>query len=108
MAQSWFLYIIETARSNRLYTGITLDVARRLQEHQAGAAAGSCPGDSAKAKKAAKALRGQGEIRLVFSEAVGDRSTALRLEYRVKQLSRKDKERLVQGEFALQGLLPVD
>lgn len=107
MEQSWSLYIIATARSNRLYTGITLDVARRFQEHRAGAMSSGISA-TAKSRKGAKALRGQGEIQLLFNEAVGDRSTALRLEYRVKQLSRKDKERLVQGELLLQELLPVD
>lgn len=43
----------------------------------------------------AKALRGKGELTLVFSAPVGDRSLALRAEYRVKQLTKRQKERLV-------------
>ncbi|MBD3964209.1 DNA damage response exodeoxyribonuclease YhbQ, partial [Xanthomonas citri pv. citri] len=45
--------------------------------------------------KGAKALRGKGELTLVFSAPVGDRSLVLRAEYRVKQLTKRQKERLV-------------
>ncbi|EQC1364660.1 GIY-YIG nuclease family protein [Escherichia coli] len=65
----WYLYLIRTA-DNKLYTGITTDVERRYQQHQSG--------------KGAKALRGKGELTL-----------ALRAEYRVKQLTKRQKERLV-------------
>ncbi|EOY5052217.1 GIY-YIG nuclease family protein [Serratia marcescens] len=76
----WHLYMLRLP-SGMLYTGITTDVARRLAQHQAG--------------KGAKALRGKGELTLAFHCPVGDRSTALKLEYRVKQLSKIQKERLV-------------
>lgn len=80
----WYLYLIRTA-DNTLYTGITTDVARRYQQHQCG--------------KGAKALRGKGELTLAFSAPVGDRSLALRAEYRVKRLTKRQKERLVaEGE----------
>jgi putative endonuclease len=35
---------------------------------------------------------------LAFAAQVGDRSLALRMEYRVKQLTKRQKERLVAGE----------
>jgi putative endonuclease len=76
----WHLYLLRMP-GGMLYTGITTDVARRLAQHQAGSGA--------------KALRGKGSLDLVFHCPVGDRSSALRLEYRVKQLSKKQKERLV-------------
>jgi putative endonuclease len=88
---SWFVYLIRTAQGH-LYTGITTDVDRRLQEHQSGQA------------KAAKSLRGKGPHRLVFQEAVADRSAASRLEARIKSLSKRDKERLVRGELAINQL----
>ena len=71
----WFLYLIRTA-DNKLYTGITTDVERRYQQHQSGKG-------------------GKGELTLAFSAPVGDRSLALRAEYRVKQLTKRQKERLV-------------
>ncbi|NIF49351.1 GIY-YIG nuclease family protein [Enterobacter sp. Ap-1006] len=86
----WYLYLIRCP-DNRLYTGITTDVARRFAQHQSG--------------KGAKALRGKGELDLVFSQVVGNRSLALRAEYRIKQLSKAEKERLVVGKIALEDLL---
>ena len=79
----WYLYILRTV-AGALYTGITTDVSRRLNQHQTG--------------KGAKALRGKGELTLVFHCRVGDRSDALKLEYRIKQLSKNQKERLVQDQ----------
>ncbi|EOT1077215.1 TPA: GIY-YIG nuclease family protein [Klebsiella pneumoniae] len=90
MTVCWFLYLIRTA-DNRLYTGITTDVPRRFRQHQAG--------------KGAKALRGEGDLQLAFSHEVGEHSLALRLEYRVKQLTKREKERLVAGEDAFETLL---
>ena len=86
----WSLYLIRTA-DNRLYTGITTDVARRFMQHQSG--------------KGAKALRGKGELILVFSAPVGERSLALRVEYRIKQLTKRQKERLVAGDGIFEALL---
>ncbi|MEQ9890386.1 GIY-YIG nuclease family protein [Pectobacterium aroidearum] len=79
----WYLYILRTV-AGALYTGITTDVSHRLNQHQTG--------------KGAKALRGKGELTLVFHCLAGDRSNALKLEYRIKQLSKSQKERLVQDQ----------
>ncbi|AXD80115.1 TPA: GIY-YIG nuclease family protein [Salmonella enterica subsp. enterica serovar Aberdeen] len=86
----WYLYLIRTA-DNALYTGITTDVARRYRQHQTG--------------KGAKALRGKGELTLAFAAQVGDRSLALRIEYRIKQLTKRQKERLVTEREAFEALL---
>ena len=77
----WFLYLVRTA-DNALYTGITTDVARRFLQHQTG----------------------KGELQLAFSAPVGDRSLALRLEYRIKQLTKRQKERLVTGDGSFEAL----
>ena len=86
----WFLYLVRT-EDNKLYTGITTDVERRFHQHQSG--------------KGAKALRGKGELRLAFSGEVGEHSLALRLEYRIKQLTKRQKERLVAGDGSFETLL---
>ncbi|WKE67259.1 GIY-YIG nuclease family protein [Gallaecimonas kandeliae] len=84
----WYLYLVRTARGH-LYTGITLDVARRFAEHQAG--------------KGAKALRGKGPLALVYAECVGSHSEALRREMEVKRFSKARKEALVAaGQAALE------
>ncbi|WP_303285114.1 GIY-YIG nuclease family protein [Marinobacter sp. SS8-8] len=88
MAANWFVYMVRTARG-ALYTGITTDVARRFQEHQAGA------------PKGARSLRGKGPLELVFSSAAGDRSRASKLEWHIKQWSRPRKEALARGELSL-------
>ena len=86
----WFLYLVRSA-DNKLYTGITTDVARRFQQHQCG--------------KGAKALRGKGPLALAFYGEVGEYSLALRLEYRIKQLTKRQKERLVTGDGSFEALL---
>jgi len=86
----WSVYLIRTA-DDSLYTGITTDVSRRFSQHQSG--------------KGAKALRGKGELRLAFTAPVGERSLALRVEYRIKQLTKRQKERLVSGDGSFEALL---
>ena len=85
----WSLYLVRTAEGN-LYTGVSTDVLRRFAEHE----------NRDNRNKGAKALRGKGPLSLVFSIVVGNRSEALKLEYRVKQLTRAQKEELIR--------LPVD
>lgn len=82
----WFLYLVRY-NDSKLYTGITTSLARRLAQHRAGTGA--------------KALRGKQNLQLVFSVCVGDRSSAQRLEYQVKRLTKSDKERLVNGSLPL-------
>ncbi|AKH63703.1 MULTISPECIES: GIY-YIG nuclease family protein [Photorhabdus] len=76
----WVLYLLKT-KTGMLYTGITTDINRRFAQHVKG--------------KGAKALRGKGPLQLVFNSYAGDRASASRLEYQVKQLSKQQKERLV-------------
>jgi len=83
MSQQWQLYIVRTAKGS-LYTGITTDVMRRFDQHQNG--------------RGARALRGKGPLELVFHCDAGDRASASRLEYQVKQLTRQQKLQLVAGQ----------
>jgi putative endonuclease len=80
MNQRWQLYIVRTA-AGMLYTGITTDVVRRVNQHQSG--------------RGARALRGKGPLQLMFHCEAGDRASASRLEYQVKQLTRQQKLQLV-------------
>lgn len=83
---SYSLYILRCADGS-LYTGITLDVSRRLEEHRNGV-------------RGAKYLRGRTPVELVFEQPAGDRAAALRLEHRVKRLSRHEKEALIGGDLS--------
>lgn len=88
----WFLYMVRV-KNGSLYTGITVDVERRFQEHVEGG------------KKAAKYFRGKGALTLVFRQKVGDRSLAMKAEAAVKKLSKPEKEDLVEGVFKLKTIL---
>ena len=81
MANSWKLYILRCGDGS-LYTGITTDVEKRLEAHRSG--------------KGAKYTRGRGPLELVYSEECGDHSTALKREWEIKQLSRDEKEKMIE------------
>ncbi|MDA0705978.1 MAG: GIY-YIG nuclease family protein [Proteobacteria bacterium] len=81
------LYILRCADGS-LYTGIALDVGKRLQEHEL-------------SPRGAKYLRGRGPLTLEFQAPVGDRRAASRAEYLVKSLPKSDKERLITGATTL-------
>ena len=90
-ASDYSLYILRCA-DRSLYTGIAIDVDKRLQEHKNGV-------------RGAKYLRGRAPFHLVFQQVTGDRSVASRLEYRVKQLDKIQKEALINGKLSLASLL---
>ena len=70
-------------RDSSLYTGITTDVDRRIEEHNS--------------KKGAKYTRGRIPVKLVYSREMENRSTASKLEASFKKLSRENKwKRLVE------------
>jgi len=81
MEHSWKLYILRCGDGS-LYTGITTDVDRRLDEHRSG--------------NGAKYTRGRGPLELVYSEECGDHSAALKRELEIKALSRAEKLKLIQ------------
>ncbi len=63
-----------------LYTGISVDVERRLSQHRAG--------------KGAKYTRSRLPVKLVWSEAVKSESTARKREAEIKGFTRQEKLRL--------------
>ncbi len=79
---TWTLYLLRCG-DGTLYTGVTTDLRRRLAEHRKGVAS--------------RYTRSRLPVTLVYSEACGGRSTALRREAAVKRLSRAAKERLIGG-----------
>ena len=85
------VYIVE-CRDGSLYTGIATDVDRRLQEHESGI-------------RGARYLRGRGPLRIVFTREAGDRSSAQKLEHRIKRLTRKQKLLLIDGQLQLATLV---
>lgn len=81
MEQNWKVYILRCGDGS-LYTGISTDVARRLEEHRSG--------------KGAKYTRSRGPLELVYEETCPDKSAALRRELEIKALSRTEKLKLIE------------
>ncbi|OGZ53254.1 MAG: endonuclease [Candidatus Ryanbacteria bacterium RIFCSPLOWO2_01_FULL_47_79] len=77
----YFVYILQCG-DGTLYTGITTDMVRRLEEHKKGLG-----GHYTKAKRAEK---------IVFTEKHPDRSSALKREAEIKKLTRKKKLELIR------------
>ena len=77
----WFVYILK-CYDNTLYTWVTTDLERRLIEHNT-------------SDKAAKYTRIRRPLELVYSHEYDNRSEATKEEYRIKQLTRKQKEQMI-------------
>ena len=73
---SWFVYILRCA-DGTLYTGITTDLARRIQQHNAGTAS--------------RYTRSRRPVELVYREPQRSQSLALRREAAIKKLTRRQK-----------------
>lgn len=80
----WFVYVLRCA-DDTLYTGVTTDVVRRVDEHN---------GKDAY-KKGAKCTRARRPVKLVYSEPCADRSSAGKREWEIKKLKRTEKEVLI-------------
>ena len=76
-----YLYILRCGDGS-LYTGIALDLERRLAQHRAG--------------RASRYTRSRLPVSLVWSREIASWGEALREELRIKRLSRAAKESLVR------------
>ncbi len=81
----WYVYILSCG-NGALYTGVTTDVGRRLGEH------------TEKGRLAARYTRAFAPVRLVYSCRVGSKRLSHQIEYRIKQLSKEKKKKLVAGQ----------
>jgi putative endonuclease len=78
----WYLYMIR-CHDGSLYTGITNDIGRRFARHRE------------MGKQGAKYLRGRGPLEVVFKKKIGNRSSALKIEQKIKKLSKSRKEIII-------------
>ncbi len=76
-----YVYIVECA-DGTFYTGYTTNVDRRINEHNYGS-------------RAAKYTRSRRPVKLLYTEVYDNVSSALKREYQIKKLSRKQKKALV-------------
>ena len=83
---TWMVYIAQ-ASDGTFYTGITVDVERRMREHN--------QVDS----KSAKYLRTRRPVKLAYSEAASSQGEAMKRERAIKKLPRERKELLSSGDL---------
>ena len=81
MVKPWFTYIVQCSDST-LYTGITNDLERRLEEHNSG-------------EKGAKYTRSRRPVKLVYREKFTCRTDAARREAAIKNMRVEDKKELL-------------
>lgn len=86
----WTVYILRCA-DDSLYTGITNNIDRRIQEHNG-------------SPRGASYTRGRRPVALAYSVEVADRSAASRLEAKIKSCDRKTKESIILRKTSL----PID
>lgn len=77
----YYLYILECA-DETLYTGITVDLQRRINEHNT-------------SKLGAKYTHARRPVKLVYTKKFRNRSLASKAEYSLKKLSREEKLKLI-------------
>ena len=78
----YYLYILECA-DETLYTGITVDLDRRVHEHN-------------NSKLGAKYTRARRPVKLVYSKKFRNRSLVSKAESKIKNLSREEKLKLIK------------
>lgn len=81
--QMQYTYIVE-CRDGTLYTGWTTDLEKRIKAHNAG--------------KGAKYTKNRAPVRLVYYEEYETKQEALKREYAIKQLTKKEKLALIQSK----------
>ena len=79
----WYVYILK-CRDKSLYTGIALNIRRRIGEHRAG--------------KGSKYVRSRLPVKLVYQEKLPNRSSALKREAQIKRLTPLRKKALIAGK----------
>jgi len=89
MKKNWSVYILKCT-DKTLYTGITTDLVKRIEAHNAG--------------KGARYTRGRSPVKLVWSKSKMTGTAARKLEPKIKKLKREQKEQLINESFSLKEL----
>jgi putative endonuclease len=82
---TWIVYILECS-DNSLYTGITIDLKRRLEEHRTG--------------RGAKYTKHRSPLQVRYTEHRRTKSAALTREAAIKSLARSEKLALIAAQPA--------
>ena len=81
----YYTYMIRCS-DNSIYTGMTNNLERRIEEH------------ITKDKRGAKYTKSHNAVKLEAAWKSKDKSLACKLEYQIKTLSKMQKEALINGE----------
>ncbi|MGN1401131.1 MAG: GIY-YIG nuclease family protein [Bacillus sp. (in: firmicutes)] len=84
MDNKHYLYVLECS-DHTFYTGYTNNLGDRIKKHNAG--------------KAAKYTRGRTPVTLIYKEEYETKEQAMKAEYRFKQLTREQKEKIIRKEL---------
>jgi len=82
MVNKHYMYVLECS-DGTFYTGYTNCLERRLRMHNEG--------------KASKYTRGRTPVKIIYQETFETKEAAMKAEYGFKQLSRKQKESIING-----------
>ncbi|MEM0360362.1 MAG: GIY-YIG nuclease family protein [Candidatus Diapherotrites archaeon] len=83
--KKFYVYLLECADGS-LYCGWTDDLNKRVAAHKTG--------------RGAKYTRAKPPVQLAYFEEFDGKSAALKREFEIKQMTRQEKERLVQSRNA--------
>ncbi len=78
-----YVYILKCS-DDTLYTGWTVDLCKRIKKHNTG--------------QGAKYTRGRSPVKLVYLESFSNKIDAQKKEYSIKQLSKKQKLKLIENK----------
>ena len=87
----YWVYILKCS-DDTLYTWVTNDLEKRLHQHN----------NTSQWAKYTKARR---PLEIVYSKTYPNKSKAMKVEYRIKQLRRKQKQDLIQSDMKLEQFL---
>lgn len=88
----YYVYMLR-CKDNSIYTGITTDISRRIEEHLS------------KSDKCAKYTLNHEAVRLEKLWQTENRSLASRLEFYIKRLNKQQKEILIRDDIYFKSLL---
>jgi putative endonuclease len=91
---NWNVYIVRCSDGS-LYTGIAMNVARRVDEHNRSDVL------------AARYTRPRRPVMLVYQEQCDTRSAASKREYKIKQMDKKEKLMLIVAEPPCTGCVTI-
>jgi len=82
-SSKWIVYILECS-DKTLYTGITTNLEKRLEQHNHG-------------QDGAKYTRPRRPVKCLYHEKQPNRSEATKREFAIKKLNRSDKMKLIKS-----------